>query len=236
MAIFVASKKGNIPMKNLILTYLFILILTGCSSIKVIDAWKSENISSMDGQQMLVIARADNQLARVSFEQEIAKQVTAAGVSATESHKKFTAHNPDKKLSQEQVDGLKQQIMDAGFNGVVITVLKDLQTTTRVTEEGGYYTGGYTGGPYYSYYPGYYGGFYGYYGNAMSYATYGNYVPTTINTQTSKTYILETVIYNLMLPEEEQLIAVVTSQMDNPQDVTSTAKKYAKAVADALKK
>ena len=223
-------------MKKSIQIVLVLLVLSGCSSIKVIDAWKSDNIASLEASQILVIARADNQLARVSFEQEIAKQVTAAGLTAVESHKKFTTHNPDQKLSEQQVNSLKQQIIDAGFNGVVVTVLKDLQTTTRVTEEGGYYTGGYTGGPYYSYYPGYYGGFYGYYGNAMSYATYGNYVPTTISTQTSKTYILETVIYNLTQPEEEQLIAVVTSKMDNPQDVTSTAKKYAKAVADALKK
>jgi hypothetical protein len=60
-------------------------------------------------------------------------------------------------------------------------------------------------------------------------------VPTTLNTQTSKTYILETVVYNLSQPEEEQLVAVVTSKVDNPQDVTSTAKQYAKAIAKALK-
>ena len=206
-----------------------------CSSIKVLDAWKGENINTIKDQNILVIARADNELARVSFEQEIANQIKAGGLNATESHKQFPGHKPDNKLTEEQVDELKNAIRNAGFNGVVVSVLKDLQTTTRVTEEGGYYTGGYTGGPYYSYYPGYYGGFYGYYGNAMSYATYGNYVPTTLNTQTSKTYILETVVYNLNQPEEEQLVAVVTSKVDNPQNVTATAKQYAKAIAKALK-
>lgn len=215
----------------LVCTYLF----TGCSSIKVIDAWKGDNVNTVKDQNILVIARADNELARVSFEQEIASQIRSGGLSATESHKQFPGHKPDKKLTEEQVEELKNTIQQAGFNGVVVSVLKDLQTTTRVTEEGGYYTGGYTGGPYNSFYPGYYGGFYGYYGNAMSYATYGNYVPTTLNTQTSKTYILETVVYNLSQPEEEQLVAVVTSKVDNPQDVTSTAKQYAKAIAKALK-
>ena len=223
-------------MKYSTAAWLVMLLATSCSSIKVIDAWKSENISSIKEQQILVIARADNELARVSCEQEIAKQVRARGPEAVESHKQFPGHKPDNKLTEQQVDELKQKIQQAGFNGVVVTVLKDLQTTTRVTKDGGYTTGGYTGGPYYSYYPGYYGGFYGYYGNAMSYATYGNYVPTTINTQTSKTYVLETVIYNLSLPDEEQLVAVVTSSVDNPQDVIATAKQYAKAVAHALKK
>jgi len=223
-------------MKNFLFYILAIMVLSGCSGgVKVLDAWRGDNINSIKDQDILVIARADNQLARVSFEQEIADQIRARGMSATESHQQFPGHNPDKKLSEEEIEALKQTIQDAGFNGVVVSVLKDLQTATRVTEQGGYYTGGYTGGPYYSYYPGYYGGFYGYYGNAMSYATYGNYVPTTLETHTSKTYILETVVYNLNQVEDKQLIAVVTSKVENPQNVTSTAKQYAHAIAKALK-
>jgi hypothetical protein len=227
--------RKNIPMKQFSLYILITIVAAGCSSIKVLDAWKGENINTIKDQNILVIARADSELARVSFEKEIADQIRAKGLQATESHKQFPAHEPDKKLSEEETTELKDKIQQAGFNGVVVSVLKDLQTTTRVTEDGGYTTGGYTGGPYASYYPGYYGGFYGYYGNAMSYSTYGNYVPTTINTRTSKTYILETVVYNLEQPEEKQLIAVVTSKVDNPQNVTTTAKQYAHAIAKAMK-
>ena len=220
--------------KNLIISVAVVLI-TSCSSIKVLDAWQGDNVNTIKDQNILVIARASNQLARVSFETEIAKQIRAAGLNATESHKQFPGHKPDGKVSEEDLEQLVAEIQEAGFNGVAVSVVKDLQETTRVTEEGGYYTGGYTGGPYNSYYPGYYGGFHGYYGNAMSYSTYGNYVPSTLNTQTSKTYILETAIYNLNQPEDKELIAVVTSKIDNPQNVTSTAKQYAKAIAKALK-
>lgn len=223
-------------MDNRILFISIILIAsTGCSSVKVLDAWKGDNVNTIDNENILVIARTENQLARVSFEKEIARQIRAQGHNATESHIKFPGHKPDHKLSEEEIEALKKEIQDAGFNGVFVSVLKDLQETTRVTEEGGYYTGGYTGGPYGSYYPGYYGGFYGYYGNAMSYSTYGNYVPPTISTQTSKTYILETVAYNLTQPEDKQLVIVVTSKVDNPQNVSATAKEYAKAIAKALK-
>ncbi len=221
---------------NSIIIFTLVAIFSNCSSIKVIDAWRGDNINTIKDQNILVIARAANELARVSFEQEIAKQIRAAGLNATESHKQFPGHKPDHKLSVEEVDKLKATIQDAGFNGVVVSVLKDLQETTRVTEEGGYYTGGYAGGPYHSYYPGYYGGFYGYYGNAMSYSTYGNYVPSTLTTHTSKVYILETVVYNLDQPDDKQLVAVVTStsKVDNPQSVTTTAKQYAKAIVKSL--
>ena len=212
-----------------------LMLLAGCSSVKVLDAWKGDNVDTIDNENILVIARTENELARVSFEKEIARQIRAQGHNATESHIQFPGHKPDHKLSEEEVDVLKNEIQQAGFNGVFVSVLKDLQETTRVTEEGGYYTGGYTGGPFGAYYPGYYGGFYGYYGNAMSYSTYGNYVPSTLNTQTSRTYILETVAYNLTQPEDKQLVIVVTSKIDNPQNVSATAKEYAKAIAKALK-
>ncbi|TDI71488.1 MAG: hypothetical protein E2O88_01815 [Bacteroidetes bacterium] len=221
---------------NSIIILAVAILLTNCSSIKVIDAWKGDNVNTIKDQNILVIARAENQLTRVSFEDEIADQIRSNGMKATESYKQFPNLKPDDKLSEEEVKEIVSLLKSKGYNGVVVSVLKDLQETTRVTEEGGYYTGGYTGGPYYSYYPGYYGGFYGYYGNAMSYSTYGNYVPSTLTTQTSKTYILETVVYNLDQPDDKQLVAVVTSKVDNPQSVTTTAKQYAKAIAKSLKK
>jgi hypothetical protein len=223
------------PYNSLIILAL-VAAFANCSGVKVLDAWRGDNINTIDDQNILVITRAANELARVSFEEEIAKQIRASGLNATESYKQFPGHKADHKLSEEEIDELKTSIQDAGFNGVVVSVLKDLQETTRVTEEGGYTTGGYTGGPYNSYYPGYYGGFYGYYGNAMSYSTYGNYVPSTITTHTSKTYILETVVYNLDQPEDKQLVAVVTSKVDNPQSVTTTAKQYAKVIVKSLSK
>ena len=129
-------KKPNYTFRSLVL-------LTSCSSVKVLDAWKGDNVNTIKDENILVIARASNQLARVSFEEEIAKQIRAAGLNATESHKQFPGHKPDGKASEEQVEQLKAKIQEAGFNGIAVSVVKDLQETTRVTEEGGYYTGGY---------------------------------------------------------------------------------------------
>ena len=65
--------------------------------------------------------------------------------------------------------------------------------------------------------------------------SYGNYVPTSTTTYTSTTYILETVIYNLDEPEEKQLIAVVTTQIEDPKDVTKNAKEYVKKITESFK-
>jgi hypothetical protein len=47
---------------------------------------------------------------------------------------------------------------------------------------------------------------------------------------------LETVAYNLKSPENAQLVAVVTSTLEDPKDAYKTAEKYAKEIVNALKR
>mgnify|MGYP000895413067 FL=1 len=112
---------------------------------------------------------------------------------------------------------------------MVLTVIKDMREATKTVTEGGYYAGA-------TRYPRYYRGFYGYYYNPMSYSTFGNYVPETTTTYTTKTYVLETVAYNLNENDDKQLVAVVTSQISNPSNVTKVAKEYVKAITKSFVK
>ena len=56
----------------------------------------------------------------------------------------------------------------------------------------------------------------------------------TMTTRTNKIYVLETSVHNLELPLKKQLVAVVTSKIDQPENITALADEYAKAVAKAL--
>jgi len=215
---------------SLILSLTVIILLNACSSVKVLDSWKADNIDSMNFKNILVIARTDNNQGRVIFEEEIANQLRAKGMKATESYTKFPQLNPDEKISEEKRETIITLLKNEGFNAVVLTVVKDVQETTKTVTDGGYYAGG----TYASYYPMYYGGFYGYYRHPYSYSTYGNYVPSTSTTYTTKAYILETVIYNLDLPDNQQLVAVVTSKIDDPKNVFNAAKDYVKAIAKSF--
>ena len=170
------------------------VLLSSCSSVKVLDSWKGDNLATMSDKNILVIARTDNQQARIAIEEAMANDIRKAGFKATESYLKFNSMNPNKKVDPEKVQAM---IEKAGFKGVVMNVLKDYNESMVTEESGGYYAGGTT---YYGGYPGYYGGFYGYYHNPYSYSTYGNYVPSSSTTRISKSYILETLIYNLDEP------------------------------------
>lgn len=206
-----------------------LLVFNSCSSVKVLDSWKAENVSSINDKNIIVIARTENNQARIAFENEIVNQLTAKGLKATASFTKFPKLNPDEKVSEDKQEQIKNLLINEGFNAVVLTVIKDIKEATRTVTEGGYYVGA-------TIYPRYYRGFYGYYYNPMSYSSFGNYVPETSTTFTSKTFVLESVAYNLAEPEDKQLIAVVTTQIENPSNITKVAQKYVKAITKSLVK
>jgi len=207
-----------------------ILFLSSCSSVKVLDSWKADNVKSINDKNIIVIARTQNKQARIAFENEIVKQLTARGMNATASFTKFPKLTPNKEVTEERRKMIKTILRNEGFNAVVLTVVKDIQESTKTVTDGGYYAGGSYGG----YYPSYYGGFYGYYHNPYSYSSYGVYNPTTSTTYTQKTYVLETVVYNLDESEEKQLIAVVTSSIEDPKEAYKTAEAYVKAITKSF--
>ncbi|WP_034062491.1 hypothetical protein [Lacinutrix jangbogonensis] len=218
--------------KTHLIICLIALSFTSCSSVKVLNSWKAENVSSVKDNNMLVIARTDNTSARIAFENEIVKQLQEKGIKATASFTKFPKLNPDQKIDEEKQKMIKAMLKKEGFNGVVLTVIKDTQELSKTVSDGG----GYVGGNYYGYYPRYYGGFYGYYRNPMSYSTYGNYVPETSTTYTATNYILETVVYNLEEEGEKQLVTVLTSRIEEPENASAIAKEYVKAIAKSFNK
>ncbi|WMI64029.1 hypothetical protein RBH94_08090 [Aestuariibaculum sp. YM273] len=212
--------------------YIVLLSVLSCSSVNVLNSWKGDNINSIKDKNVLVIARTNNTTARITFENEIVEELTKRGIKAAPSFNKSPEFNPDKKITQEDEKKIKSIIEANGYEGVILTVVKDTQELTKTVTDGGYYAGS----TYYGYYPRYYHGFYGYYYHPMAYSTLGNYVPETSTTYTSKNYILETVIYNLEEPQDKQLIGVVTSKVEDPSDLSSASKQYVKAIAKSFDK
>ncbi|MDP5081636.1 MAG: hypothetical protein NWP87_03195 [Winogradskyella sp.] len=209
-----------------------VLFFSSCSSVKVLNSWKADNAYTVKNNNILVIARTDNMSARIAFENEIVKDLRAKDIKATASFEKFPKLDPDKELSAAEQETIKTMLRDGGFDGVVLTVVKEEQELTKTVTDGGYYAGS----NYYGYYPRYYNGFYGYYNNVNSFSTLGNYVQETTKTYTATNYIVETLVYNLNEPVEKQLVAVVTSKLEEPDNAATTAKQYVKAITASFDK
>lgn len=221
---------------KLIISILFLtLIFQGCSGVKVLNAWKAdeETVGKFKEQNILVIARTANNYARIAFEEEIANHLRAKGMKVTESFKKVPQLNPDKEMTEKRLEIFKKILSYEGYNGIVVSTIKSQETTEYKSSSGIYF-----GATYGNYYPGYYGGFYDYYSYPFAsgsyYNSFGGYVPVSTSTRTSTDYVLETIAYNLDKPYEQQIVAVVTSSLDDPNDAHKTAVVYAEKIMAAL--
>lgn len=206
---------------------LLCVVLTNCSSIKVLDAWKSPEINTIKEKSVLVIARTQNDDARRAFERDLADQLINLGINATPSFSKFPPLLKSEEMTEERMQIIKEILDAEGFDAIVLTSIKDIRERT-VSSGGNYY---YFNDPWNSYYPSYFGSFTGYY--------YQPYYAINIgapSTYTSKTFYLESVAYNLKAPEDEQLLAVVTTSIQDPKEAYKITGKLTEEILKALEK
>jgi hypothetical protein len=227
--------------KNLaiLVLFAFAFVFINCGSVKVTDSWtgEDETIAKFKEKKILVLARTADNTARIAFEEALANELRAKNYKATESFKRFPKIYTQKEITEERVAFIKSILDSEGYTGIVIVAVKDQESTTT-TSSTGIGVGVSTGPGYYGGFPGYYGGFYDYYRTPYAYGPYynsfGGYIPTSTSTRTSTTYILETVFYNLDEPVENQLVAVVTSELDDPKEAYKTAQKYVETMVKSF--
>jgi len=224
-------------MKNTKLLVVFAILITtllACSSsFEIADKWKNDNFKDLKGKKVLVVYKTDNTVTKQRFEQDLAEKLRSVGVDATAAHKAFPKSIQHKQVRDEvEMAEVVKLISDAGYHGVVLTTLKDQAQQTESTTTGGYTTGGY----YPSYYGGYYGGFGSYYGSVYGhgygYGGYGGmYVPQETTTRVVDVYLFETVIYDLDLPDNQELVGVLSVKLTDPESYSKVASKYTAAIA-----
>ena len=221
-----------------------ILLYSCSSSINVVNKWTAEGTTgSLKNKNILVIARAANEKVRMAFEDEMAQQLREKGFNATESYKKHPNLKTDQKMTDERKANVKKILDEEGYNSVVLSILKDKLENVKSTEEGGYYAGQSLKSYYPPYIPVYSYGFYGGYGfssgylyNTKTYQDYGTYVESTVETEITNSYVLETLAYNLELAEDKQLVAYVTTRIDEPDNYNIAAKGNAKKILESFSK
>ncbi|MBO6608048.1 hypothetical protein [Psychroserpens sp.] len=224
-------------LKVLAFILLMSMTLQNCGGTKVLNAWKAEEnvVNKFKEKNVIVIARTANDQARLAFEIAITDALKSQGINATSSFTKAPKIYPNKEITEERVAFIKELLGYEGFNAVVLTVIKEKEQSIHTSSSGIY-----VGATYSNYFPGYYGGFYDYFSYPYAYGSYynsfGGYIPTSSSTYVQTDYVLETVVYNLDEADDNQLVAVVTTELKDPKDADKTADNYVKEIMQSLKK
>ncbi len=218
------------------LAFIALLVaFSGCKSFNVLYTWAAEDKENVGQKKILVVARTANNEVREAFESEITKTLSASGMNATASYMQFPNFDPERKYTEDERGQMRKLLEDNGYNAVVMTVLKDYQEDTRSGVPSGYEASvnyGYIDRPTYLGW-----GFYTYFYHPLAYSTEDIYVEQTEEFSiTSRLYVLDSIAFNLDLPEEEQMVGLLRASIENPDSAMATAKSYAKAISKELNK
>ncbi len=198
-----------------ILVIIGLLVLTACSSIKFVDSWRNEEITSFKPKKLLVVGMTDNLTARKFFEEELKKSFGLRGIYAEESTLVFDKTFTKSKKSEDEVNEMIQEIASKGFDAVVISTVKGVDK--KISYPSNYYSVGYR----WSHFGHYYFRFQDVYYDPGYYESY-------------KVYNVETSIYNLNEDEGKSLVWVGSLNLVDPQTISSTVKEYVAKIIKQL--
>ncbi len=210
---------GNL--KTIFSISILLSLLFGCSSVKITDSWRGLRTLDLKNKHILVVSKTEDRSVQIRFERAMVETLGENGFTSIESHVKFPFSDPTEKVEKDKIKEVITTLRDNNIDVVIVSHLVDSKEyTTMVT----------TGETIYlDPFPYRYRGYRSFYGYTGSY--FAQYHTTE---QEGVTYVLETLVYDLTLPGENQLISVITSEVDNPSNLSITSEDFSKGIVKNL--
>jgi hypothetical protein len=193
---------------NLIIAVTVALILSSCSSTKIISSWKDPNtkVHANQWKKILVVALLKNETSRRKAEDEMVKQL---GQKGTTSYSYLGDENYTKTNEEE----LRKRMKNDGFDAAITMRLVDVDKEKIYTPAQHHL------------YPVYYNSFSRYYQRSWYFYTTPGYYTVT------KKFIIETVIYSI---EEDKIIWSGITETYNPENVEKLTNEIATVIHDKM--
>jgi hypothetical protein len=198
--------------------FLFLLALLGfgmlasCTpSTRLLASWHDPSYQAGALRRPLVLAVARQAAVRAKLEDELVRQLRAAGVDAMQSYKLVgDVENPD------LVAKIKDQLPAAGRDSVLVTHLVDVKTEAVYVPTAEYGYG----------YPAYYGRLGSYYSHSYDLAAEPGYAYPI------RTYELETNLYDA---STDKLVWTVSTESEEPESLDAAVHDFATVVVKDIK-
>ncbi|WP_297706469.1 hypothetical protein [uncultured Eudoraea sp.] len=203
--------------KNYIILWFFTLLLADCGNSYLRESTNVSNIKKKY-DKILVVARTKDKIARIRAEGLVVNELGLRGVKAESSVDVIKTENFSEEMSDEEIETLISQLLDAGFSGVLITNVINREQYKDVIR----------GGSNLEYQAPQYGRFGQYY----------NYYPATSwepdQIETGVDYTVESCLYDITVAQKDNLQWVGRFKLKNPTDIKEAIAQYSKELADAL--
>jgi hypothetical protein len=187
-----------------------VMVLTGCSSTRLVSSWHDEAVPGGTFKKPLVLAIINKEAIRGKLEDQFVRELRAIGVEGLQSYRIFT------DLKGVTNSTIIDRLPDLGLDCALVVRLVDVKKETVIvpSETTIYPAGGYAG-------PGHYNRFGTYY--AYGYSV----VSSPAYSYESKTYSLETNLYDA---RNEKLVWSAATETDNPSSIDAAVEDFVKVV------
>ena len=98
-----------------------LLVLSSCSSTRLMNEWKSPDTDYFEANKVLVIGLTQDTDLRRQFEDRLAEKLESKGVIAVSSVDFFEVSFTDQKKTEEELNAIEQQLLNAGFDAILFT-------------------------------------------------------------------------------------------------------------------
>ncbi len=196
-------------------------LLVGCSSVKVTDSWRGLKTLDIKDKNILVVSKTEERSVQIRFERDLVEELSENGFTSIESHVRFPFSDPTEKVEKEQIKEVITKLRNNDIDVVILSHLVDSKKYTTLVTTGETV--------YLEPFPYRYRGYRSFYGYTGSY--YTQYHTTE---KEGVTYVLETLVYDLTKPSEDQLISVITSEVDDPDNLSITSEDFSKGIVKNL--
>lgn len=100
---------------------LSLLLLSGCSTAKLVGTWKNPDHVIFDAYKVLVVGMAKDENVRMDFESKLVKKLEDKGVEAMRSIDIFDVEFTTSQKSEEELSEVEEQLLDKDFDAILFT-------------------------------------------------------------------------------------------------------------------
>ena len=204
-------------MKKIIYAFGIILVLSNCSSARMVDSWRSQEYNNYKPKKVLIVGVTENLTARKKFESQLKTELKIRGIDAVESYDVFAPTFTSLKQTEEAIKKEVEKISNNGFDSVLISAVKGVDEKTTYT--GDWYITDYYWRRFGRYY-------YLYQDVYFDRGYYNKY----------KIYNIESSLFNLKENNDKSLVWVASYNIVDPSSINTTVNDYVKAITKSLEK
>lgn len=203
-------------MQKLLTISVFVLLLSGCSSSRLVDEYVNSESPNFQANKILVVGLTPNGDLQRQFEYSLAQALEAESVIAIRSVDYFESTFNENNQSEEKLKTLEKDLINAGFDAVLFSKITGQESQSSIAQS--------------------------YRNLTKAFETFSDYYnenrPIHENQQSEDypVYNTETSLYCLCPGKEHDLIWRGKINIVNPPEAASTIRDYVKILLLRLKK